>query len=141
MPSKKHRLVVDTNLWISLLLTKDFARFDAVLFDSNTKLLFSQELLDEFITVARRPKFRRYFNFDDLHQLITGIRNKAAFIQVVSDVKLCRDPKDNFFLSLCKDGKATHLLTGDNDLLELKKVGRTRIMTITDYLSRINHPG
>jgi putative PIN family toxin of toxin-antitoxin system len=49
MPRTKHRLVIDTNLWVSLLLTKGFAKFDSILFGNNITLLFSQELLDEFI--------------------------------------------------------------------------------------------
>jgi predicted nucleic acid-binding protein len=53
MRKTKHRLIIDTNLWISLLLTKDFIRFDTILFGENTTLLFSQELLNEFIDVAR----------------------------------------------------------------------------------------
>jgi predicted nucleic acid-binding protein len=57
-----------------------------------------------------------------------------VFIQVTSTVNTCRDPKDNFLLALSQDGKATHLLTGDNDLLDLKKHGRTKILTITQYL-------
>ena len=34
-------------------------------------------------------------------------------IQVKSSVDLCRDPKDNFLLSLSIDGSAQFLITGD----------------------------
>jgi len=36
-------------------------------------------------------------------------------------VNACRDFKDNFLLSLCRDGKADFLITGDPDLLVIKK--------------------
>lgn len=62
---------------------------------------------------------------------------RAHFIEVSSIVNISRDAKDNFLLALAKDGKATHLLTGDKDLLVLKKFGRTKIMTLTEYLSTI----
>lgn len=54
-----------------------------------------------------------------------------------STVNICRDPKDNFLLALAKDGKASHLITGDSDLLVLKKSGKTEILNISDYLSKI----
>ncbi|WP_369410271.1 putative toxin-antitoxin system toxin component, PIN family [Hufsiella ginkgonis] len=53
---------------------------------------------------------------------------------VTSEITLCRDAKDNFLLSLAEDGKATHLITGDKDLLDLKKVGSTSILVMSDYL-------
>ena len=137
MPAKrKHRLVVDTNLWISYLLTSDFSRIDSMLDDNTVKLLFSQELIDEFVEVAQRPKFRKYFSLDDLEDLLTRVRAKAEFIAVTSTLDLCRDAKDNFLLALAQDGNATHLLTGDKDLLVLKAVGKTKILSITEYLKK-----
>ena len=135
MPKTKHRVVIDTNLWISLLLTKDFSKFDPILFSNTIILLFSQELIDEFIEVARRPKFKKYFSLADLQYLLEQIRLRAEFITVTTSTDICRDPKDNFLLSLSADGKATHLITGDKDLLDIKKFGRTIILTIAEYIS------
>jgi putative PIN family toxin of toxin-antitoxin system len=53
--------------------------------------------------------------------------------KIVIDTNLCRDSKDNFLLSLCNDSKADYLITGDKDLLDLKKFGKTTILTITDF--------
>jgi len=138
MPNAKHRLVVDTNLWVSLLLTKDFSKFDPILFGQQAMLLFSQELLDEFVKVARRPKFRRYFTMGDLQQLLSTIGQRAEFITVDAVVDTCRDPKDNFLLALCQDGQATHLLTGDKDLLIMHKHQQTEILTIAQYISSVS---
>ncbi|MDQ3111832.1 MAG: putative toxin-antitoxin system toxin component, PIN family [Bacteroidota bacterium] len=85
-------------------------------------LLFSAELITEFIEVAQRPKFKKYFSLDDLQDLILRVREKADFIHIKSSVSICRDKKDNFLLALAKDGKATHLITGDKDLIVLKKI-------------------
>lgn len=137
MPArKKHRVVIDTNLWISFLLTSDYSKVDPMFADKTVILLFSQELVDEFVEVAQRPKFRKYFPIDDIEDLLKKVQTKAAFISVTSIVDLCRDPKDNFLLALAQDGNATHLITGDNDLLVLEKVGKTKILTITDYLTK-----
>src|SRR4051812_2519049 len=104
---KNDRVIIDTNLWISFLLTKDFSKLDTLFADRSLILLFSQELLDEFIEVARRPKFRKYFSLIDLQDLLQQISLRAEFIVVTTTATICRDPKDNFLLSLSSDGKAT----------------------------------
>lgn len=134
MPGRKNRVIIDTNLWISFLLTKDLSKFDSILAENEITLIFSQELVDEIVEVTQRSKFRKYFELDDVESLLLKIRARANFIEVTSDINACRDPKDNFLLSLSIDGNATHLLTGDKDLLILKKFGKTKILTITEYL-------
>jgi len=62
MQNKVSRIIIDTNLWISFLITKDFAKLDQIIFSRLGILIFSQELLAEFLEVARRPKFRRFFH-------------------------------------------------------------------------------
>jgi putative PIN family toxin of toxin-antitoxin system len=91
-------------------------------------------LIEEIIEVTQRIKFQRYFKFDDVESLLLKIKSRAFFIEVKSEINECIDPKDNFLLSLSLDGNATHLLTGDKDLLMLKKFGQTKILKITEYL-------
>jgi uncharacterized protein len=67
--------------------------------------------------------------------LLVNIRSRAIFIKVTSEVNICRDVKDNFLLALAIDSNATHLITGDKDLLVLKKYGSTKILTMSEYLA------
>ena len=55
--------------------------------------------------------------------------NAFVLTTVTSEVTECRDPKDNFLLALCQDGRADFLITGDQDLLVLDPFHRTRIIT------------
>ncbi len=55
-------------------------------------------------------------------------------IAVESVVTICRDTKDNFLLALAKDSNADYLLTGDKDLLVIKKFGETKITTISAFI-------
>jgi putative PIN family toxin of toxin-antitoxin system len=135
MAKQKDRVIIDTNLWINFLLTSDYSKLDNILLKKELTLLFSQDLLSEFIEVCQRPKFKKYFSANDVQILLTKIAQHATFIEVESDVNICRDFKDNFLLTLAKDGKATHLITGDKDILELIKFGKTKIITMTAYLS------
>ena len=62
MPKKKDRIIIDTNLWISFLLTNDFSKLDEIFSAKLITLLFSQALLEEFIGVAQRPNSRNIFH-------------------------------------------------------------------------------
>ncbi len=134
MQNKVSRIVIDTNLWISFLITKDFAKLDEIIFSRKGILVFSQELLDEFLEVAKRLKFRRFFSSADIEELLQTIDEYADFVNVQTKIEVCRDAKDNFLLSLSIDGHADFLLTGDKDLLDLNKFVETAITTISNFL-------
>ncbi|WP_461790257.1 putative toxin-antitoxin system toxin component, PIN family [Pedobacter sp.] len=134
MAGKTTRVILDTNLWISFLITKDFSRLDEIVFSKKCVIIFSEELLDEFIEVTKRPKLRRFFSPSDVEDIIEVLQEYAEFVTVKSNIRECRDEKDNFLLALAADGKADYLLTGDKDLLEIKKFRKTTISTISDFL-------
>lgn len=135
MQNQRSRIILDTNLWISFLITNDFSKLDQIIFSKKSILVFSQELLDEFLEVAKRPKLRRYFNQTDLEDLLETIDEYGEFIKVNTILNVCRDEKDNFLLSLCVDGNADFLITGDKDLLILNEIGQTRITTISAFMN------
>lgn len=134
MKSKSKKIILDTNIWINFLITKNYSLLDEILFSHQCSLIFSEELLNEFMEVIRRPKFRRFFNQKDTEILIETIEEYALFIDVKSEVNICRDKKDNFLLALAKDAKADFLITGDKDLLELYQIDYTQILTINNFL-------
>lgn len=128
MPKKnKIRVVLDTNLWISHLISKRLGKVDELFARENLVVLFSAELRDEFIEVAQRPKFQKYFSSSDLVALLDLFDAYGEMIQVQRIVNACRDDKDNFLLALAAGGRADFLLTGDNDLLVLEKFEATEI--------------
>ncbi len=137
MAKKVDRIIVDTNLWISFLITKDFKKLDEKIKTKSIRVIFSFELIEEFLTVVNRPKFRKYFEKSDIEELVDLFDVYGEMIEVKTKVDLCRDKKDNFLLALAKDSHANHLITGDKDILELKAFGSTKIETIADYLKKI----
>lgn len=134
MANKPERVVLDTNIFIYFLISDSFQKLDKRLKSHDVRLLFSEELLSEFLQVVSRPKFKKYFTDKDITNLLNDLHNYADLIEVNSHVNVCRDKKDNFLLALCADGKADFLITGDEDLLVLKKFKKTSILKITDYL-------
>lgn len=131
MRSKK--VILDTNLWISFLISKRLDFIDDLLFDGKVKLIFSKELIEEFISVAKRPKFEKYFTDDKISDLLRLFDKYGKLIEVSSKTAECRDLKDNFLLNLAIDGKADFLITGDSDLLVIKKIKKTKIITWADF--------
>jgi putative PIN family toxin of toxin-antitoxin system len=137
MAYKYLKIIIDTNLWISFLITKSYNRIDNLIINKKIRIVFSEELLSEFIEVTQRPGLAKYFTKNDLEELLELFEFYGDFVEVKSKIKQCRDPKDNFLLSLAIDSKADYLLTGDNDLLEIKEIGRTKILTVTEFLKKI----
>lgn len=136
MASKPDKLVIDTNLWISFLISNSFNKLDKLIQSNKVIFVFSNELLAEFLDVTSRPKLKKYFSSTDVDNLLNTIHNCGEFVNVTSHTTVCSDPKDNFLLSLCEEAKADYLLTGDDDLLVLKKHKKTVIMKLTAYLEK-----
>jgi hypothetical protein len=109
---------------------------DNLIFNDKAVLLFSDELMTEFIDVTSREKLKPYFTKEDIASLIDLIEEYGEIIKVKSKVDVCRDKEDNFLLSLAKDGKSDYLITGDKDLLVIESFGKTKIISMTDFLEK-----
>jgi putative PIN family toxin of toxin-antitoxin system len=130
---KKNRIIFDTNIWISFLISKSLGDLDKLILKGKVVLLFSHELMTEFIDVTSREKLKPFFTEDDIASLIDLIEEYGEIVIVKSDVQICRDKKDNFLLALAKDGKADYLVTGDKDLLVLEYFEKTKITNLTSF--------
>lgn len=109
------RVVVDTNLWVSYALNPLKSNVRNLLLNQEIELLTSEEQVIELSEVLRRPKFQKSFQENEVDQFLLMIKAAVLTVPVTSKVTVCRDPKDNFLLSLAKDGNADFLLTGDAD--------------------------
>ncbi len=132
--NKPLKIVIDTNLWISFIISNKLNLLDPLLFSQKAKLLFSKELINEIGSTIVKPKLKKYFTATTLDEMLTAFEPFIDLIEVNSSVNICRDTKDNFLLELAKDGKADYLLTGDKDLLEIEKFGKTKIISISQFL-------
>jgi putative PIN family toxin of toxin-antitoxin system len=137
MAKKADKVIIDTNLWISFLITKNLRVLDKRITAKAIRIVFSLELIEELLAVVNRPKFKKYFHKDDVENLIDLFDVYGDLFNVNSQISICSDKKDNFLLALAKDSEADYLLTGDKDLLELKAFGTTKIVKVSDYLKRL----
>ena len=132
--NKTLKVIIDTNLWVSFIILKKYNLLDNFLFSGKVRLLFSKELISEIQQTIVKPKLKAYFVDNALDKMLSAFEPFTDLIEVETRVKICRDSNDDFLLSLSKDGKADYLITGDNDLLDLKTFGKTKIVTIKDFI-------
>ena len=131
---RRVKIVVDTNLWISFLMSLPTEqRLRQLLLSDKIDILFSRELFDELATTAKRRKFRKYFDTAQVETLLQMLVEIVKIVDVHSVMEICRDSEDNYLLALAQDGNADYLITGDGDLLTLKKLGKTKIVTLTEF--------
>ena len=78
----KTRIIVDTNLWISFLIGKKLAGLLDFLSDEKVELVVSQELLNEVLEVASRPKLKKYFSQEHLNLVEDFMTQETLFCRV-----------------------------------------------------------
>jgi putative PIN family toxin of toxin-antitoxin system len=130
---RKIRIIVDTNLFISFAITKNFSFINDLLLEDNLDLIVCDELIAEIKEVSSRPKFNNQISNSELTVLFHLIAEAAVNIKLKSEVFISRDVKDNFLLALAKDSNADFLLTGDKDLLSLHKFENTFIVKMSEF--------
>lgn len=129
------RILFDTNTLISAAIAKGKPR--KLLLKALAKefvVISSNELLEELRDVIARPKFR--LSSFEVHKFVNTVRKTVKIVKVKSDFKVVKeDPDDDKILNAAHDGKADYIVTGDPDLLKLKKFKRIKIVTANKMLN------
>ena len=132
----KH-FVFDTNSLISAFLIKSSVSaraLDAAI--DKGRLVMSEPCSLEFSEVIFREKFDPYF-VDERERLeaIEKVERNSLIFFPKEPVRICRDPKDNKFLELAVEAKASCIITRDKDLLVLHPYLSISILTPADFLN------
>ena len=128
------RVILDCNIWISFLLSKQDCLLKRMLMDTRFDIYVCEELLSEIINVARRDKIRKRVSENELQQLLKIIDAfciKTTISQITESI--IRDPKDVYLLSLAETIDANYIVSGDKDLTELNQHLKTRIVKLADF--------
>jgi putative PIN family toxin of toxin-antitoxin system len=129
----KEKIIIDTNLWISFLISNNFNIILNLIENNNLTLLYSNQLIGEIARVTSAPKFNKYFDKVAIDLIFEIFEEVGVKITTNSEIDICRDVKDNFLLNLAVDGKADYLITGDKDLLILEQIENTKIITMNEF--------
>ena len=129
------RFVVDTNILVSAVLIK--SSIPDVAFKKANNLgimLFSDATFQELQEILNRSKFDKYISLNIRTQFLAKLKLESEAVEIVQIIKECRDPKDDKFLEVAINGNATHMITGDKDLLALHPFRGVDIITATQFL-------
>lgn len=100
------------------------------------KLLLSFTVLAELCEVLSRKRFRRYVDEEDIRTFVAVLTREAEWVDVDVRLAACRDLKDDKFLELAVSGRATHIISGDSDLLVLNPFQGIPTMTPQAFLGQ-----
>lgn len=138
MAKSNTSIILDTNWYISYLIKSSDSRLTTILNEEDINIISSDKLIEELRSKIHSKKFRKYFSIVEAEQFIELLKEVTLLYNPTSSIEICRDPKDNFLLAPAKDSKADFLITGDKDLLVLKQFENTSIITLTDFVARLN---
>ncbi|WP_327084612.1 putative toxin-antitoxin system toxin component, PIN family [Nostoc sp. PCC 7524] len=97
-------------------------------------MLFSDANFKELQEILHRSKFDKYISLTIRTQFLAKLKLESEEVEIVQMIKECRDPKNDQFLEVAINGNATHIITGDKDLLELHPFQGVHIITATQFL-------
>ena len=100
-------------------------------------LLVSAETIAELADVLARAKFDPYVSVADRQRFLIQLGRIAEMVPILRQVRACRDPEDDKFLSLAVNGEAALIITGDRDILDLDPFMGIPIISPADYLARV----
>ena len=129
------RVVLDTNVLVSAVLflqSRPWQVFDYI--TRQGVVLLSTATLSELEDVLLRSRFDRYLQLERRQQFLDSLIRSANPVEISQSITACRDPKDDKFLELAVNGRATHIVSGDNDLLVLHPFRGIPILTPLSFL-------
>jgi putative PIN family toxin of toxin-antitoxin system len=130
------RVVFDTNIIVSAaLLPQSIPRAALDRARSASRILISEATLAEVTDVLHRPNFNKYTTEEQRRLFLAKLILETEAVTVPAVLTDCRDPKDNKFLELAVNGAATHIVTGDADLLALHPFRGIEIVTPQAFLA------
>lgn len=139
------RVVLDTNVLISATLIRG-GNEDRILRAWQRgafEVVVSPQILEEMGRALFYEKFSklRWMSQPEVASLIHLFAQEAILVAGMTDVSACRDPEDNKFLAAAVEGAAQYLVSGDKDLLALKRYQGTQIVRPAAFLKIVRSAG
>ncbi|MHB8211987.1 MAG: putative toxin-antitoxin system toxin component, PIN family [Acidithiobacillus sp.] len=130
------RVVLDTNIVLSALVFSQgrVAWLRDAWQRGRLVPIVCHETVTELLRVLAYPKFK--LSRADQEELLADFLPFAETVSIQdppSNLPVCRDAADQIFLVLACQARASALVTGDADLLALRKVSASRILTAEEF--------
>ena len=134
------RVVLDTNQHISAIIQPkgNPAKIIRLWRVGRLELAISPPLLDEFISVAHRPRIQLKYNLsdEDIAEYFAALRTYAIVVPGAITVEVVHDdPDDNNIIACAIDAEVDMIISGDRHLLSLHSYKGIPIVKAADFLS------
>lgn len=133
------RAVVDTNIFIRALIRPQGSVGPIIprLAQNEYTLVYSIPLRNELIAKLALPRIRQKYHVSDtqVEALLDLIALRGDLVTPTRTVRVCRDPKDDMLIEAALAGAAKYVVTGDEDLLVLRRFETVRFVTPRTFLT------
>lgn len=126
------KIVIDTSVVVAYAVGNIQAKkiFELII-SKNFKWYVSDLILKEYIHLINSKKLNLSDNIKN--GFINFIMNNSINVEIKDKIKFSQDPKDEVFLSLCKNINADYLITEDKKLLNSNHRVSTKILNISNF--------
>ena len=137
------RVVLDTNIFVSSLLVKEGlpAQVLDAWRDRKFLLATSPTLVSEIQSTLDYPRIRRKYAItdEDVEQLVILLERDALLVSGDADVAgaIPEDPTDEMVLACAVDTQADVIVSGDRHLLDMDSYRSIPILTVRQFLERL----
>lgn len=126
------RIVVDTNIVISGIFFGGYPlKVLLAIINNKAEAYATPDIVNEYENVTKEMIELKGsgINSSVLGLFIISLK----LIEPKSHIEVCRDADDSKFIECAKDSKAVYIVSGDKDLLSIKKYSNIQIITAKDF--------
>jgi uncharacterized protein len=136
------RAVVDTNIFIRALIKPSgtVGPVLARLVAGDYVLVYSEPVLAELLAKLVLPRIAKKYAIGEpvIEATLAVIALRGELVVPTRKLKVCRDPKDDMLIEAAVAGEAEYVVSGDEDLLVLKKFEQVRFVTPRAFLEALD---
>ena len=130
------RVVLDTNVIVAAFATKGLCLdiFEVCLLDHSI-------IISEYILLEVKEKLieKIHLTQSSVNDIVSYLRNQAEVVMPEElHESVCRDKDDINIIGTALSGNARFIITGDEDLLSLKKYKNVEILTPREFWSKLS---
>ncbi len=131
------KIVIDTNVLISGAIWGGTpGKVLEAWSDGAFETILGVEIVEEYLRTLKYMKRKYPETSSDVHNIVQAFISASQIIDVPpkSNSSISRDSDDDKFILTALAGKAKYIVTGDKDLLVLKKIETIRIVKPMEFL-------
>ena len=131
------QLVLDTNVYVSFLLTRGetISRLLDAWENEEFAVLVSPALLAEIRRVLEYPHLKTRIKPEEAQALLDALDADALLMEgTLSIARATTDPKDDMVVACAVEGKADYIISGDPHLIKLGRYAETRIVSPAEFV-------